>query len=141
MLLALRGTDLRKSGFDLEAGTCSRREHPHRGHATTRDEERSHVAGINGWNENAHVRPAQALDAAEMANERVERIDAITNACCILEATAVGKIAQLRVEARQRAGRVGELARIATVERAARQTRARPAAKWSKRRRCRRAHE
>ena len=130
-----------ETGFHLEASAAAGRQAPLVGDAPTGDEDRADEPCFRCRNEQAAPHPTQPLEPREVADQLLQRRDAVAEACRIFVAAAVREVAQALTESRQRQLRAIELLRGCAVERPACQPCACPASQRPELRRRLRADE
>ena len=127
------------TGAHLERRSGARGELARGGNSAVRDEDRSREARLRPGRQQAHLGGAQALERRQLADDALERADAVAQAARVLVAKALGEVAQAGAQARERApGREpAELVLGRPVERARRTLGAPPAADRAERARLR----
>ena len=131
----------REPGLDLEPRSGPGRERADGRHAPAADEDGSREARLDGGGDEAAGRPAQALEAAKVGDDPLERLDAVLHPARVLVAERSGERTHLRAQSREGKRGVGELRLARALERAGCEPGARPRADRPERPRLRRADQ
>jgi hypothetical protein len=112
-----------EAGLDFEPGTVAARQRADGGDAPAGHEDRAHEAGLCGRHKQAAPHPPQPVDSIEVTDELLEGCDAVSKPGRILEAAALGKVAQPPAKTWEREGGLHQLGLGRSVEGAARKPR------------------